>query len=52
MADARISPREASRRLRLTLGLAIQRQLKVVDGLFGDDLAPRMPFGFAPAMDQ
>ncbi|MFP5382098.1 MAG: AAA family ATPase [Gammaproteobacteria bacterium] len=51
MADARISPREASRRLRLTLGLAIQRNVKVVDALFGDELAPRMRFGFAPAVD-
>ena len=52
MADARISPREASRRLRLTLGLAIQRNVKVVEALFGDDLTPRVRFGFAPAVDQ
>ena len=51
MADARISPREASRRLRLTLGLAIQRKVKVVEALFGDDLTPRVRFGFAPAVD-
>ncbi len=51
MADARISPREASRRLRLTLGLAIQRNVKVVEALFGDDLTPRVKFGFAPAVD-
>lgn len=51
MADARISPREASRRLRLTLGLAIQRNVKVVEALFGDDLTPRVRFGFAPAVD-
>lgn len=48
MADARMSPRDASRRLRFTLGRAVLQNVKVVDDLFGDDLSPRVPFGFVP----
>lgn len=48
MADVRISPREASRRLKFTLGRAVRDGVAVVDDLFGSQRARRPPIGFAP----
>lgn len=48
MADIRMSPREASRRLRFTLGKAVRDGVQVVDDLFGSERATRQPIGFAP----
>lgn len=47
MADSRMSPREASRRLRFTLGRAVRDGAPVVNDLFGSERVTRQPIGFA-----
>lgn len=48
MADLQLSPREASRRLKFTLGRAVRDGVSVVDDLFGSRRTHRQPVGFAP----
>jgi ATP-dependent Lon protease len=47
MADAPVSPREASRRLKLTFGRALRDGVTVVDDLFGGGRTTRRSIGFS-----